>query len=47
MNRHALHYLDLHPEPITSAEPSGFAVWCGAACVLGALYLVTVVLFSL
>lgn len=47
MNRHQLTYVDLHPEPVTSAEPSGFAVWCGAAFVLGAVYLVTVFLFSL
>lgn len=47
MNRHQLTYIDLHPEPITSAEHSGFAVWCGAAAVMGALYLVTVFLFSL
>ena len=47
MNRHQLTYIDLNPEPITSAEPSGFAIWCGAAAVLGAVYLVTVFLFSL
>lgn len=47
MNRHQLTYIDLHPEPVEQREPSGFAVWCGAAAVLGAVYLVTVVLFSL
>lgn len=47
MNRHALHYLDMHPEPITSAEPSGFVIWAGAAFALGGLYLLTVFLFSL
>lgn len=43
MNRHTLHYIDLN----TSAEPSGFVVWCGAALALVALYLMTVFLFSL
>jgi hypothetical protein len=47
MNRHQLTYLDLNPQPITSAEPSGFAIWCGAAAVLGAVYLLTVIAFSL
>ena len=47
MNRHQLTYVEMYPEPITSVEPSGFAIWCGAAAVLGALYLLTVVLFSL
>ena len=43
MTRHTQHYLDLN----TSAETSGFVVWCGAAFALGALYLLTVFLFSL
>lgn len=47
MNRHQLTYIDLHPQPITQREPSTLAIWCGAAAVLGGLYLVTVVLFSL
>lgn len=47
MNRHQLTYIDMYPQPITSAEPSGIAVWCGAACALCAVYLVTVFLFSL
>ena len=47
MSKHQLTYIDLHPQPITHRAPSGFAVWCGAAAVLGALYLVTVVLFSM
>lgn len=47
MNRHQLTYVEMYPQPITSAEPSGFAIWCSAACVLGALYLLTVLVFSL
>ena len=31
MSRHQLTYVDLHPEPVTSAEPSGFAIWLGFA----------------
>lgn len=47
MNRHALHYLDLHPEPVDTREPSPFLIWAGAAFALGALYLLTVFAFSL
>ena len=47
MSRHQLTYIDLHPEPVTSAEPLGFVVWCGAAFALGAVYLLTVFAFSL
>jgi len=47
MNKHQLTYIDMYPQPITSAEPSGFAIWCGAAVALCAVYLVTVFLFSL
>jgi len=47
MNRHALHYLDLHPEPVDTREPSPLMIWAGAAFALGALYLTTVFLFSL
>lgn len=47
MNRHQLTYIDMHPEPVTSAEPSGFAIWLGAAFALGAVYLLTVFAFSL
>lgn len=46
MNRHQLTYIDLHPEPITR-EPSGFAVWCGAAALVTALWAVTSLVFSL
>ena len=47
MNKHQLTYVQMYPQPVTSAEPSGFAIWCGAACALGALYLLTVLAFSL
>lgn len=46
MNKHQLTYIDLHPQPV-EREPSIFAVWLGAAFTLAALYLVTIVLFSL
>ena len=46
MNRHALHYLDLHPEPL-DREPSPLAIWVGAALALIAVYLITVFLFTL
>lgn len=41
MNRHALTYIELHP------EPGPLMIWAGAAFALGALYLLTVFLFSL
>ena len=47
MNRHSLKYLDLHPEPVDTREPSTLAIMAGAAFALGALYLLTVFLFSL
>lgn len=47
MNRHQLTYVQMYPEPIDIREPSTLAVWLGAACVLGGLYLLTIVLFSL
>jgi hypothetical protein len=46
MNRHALTYIDLHPEPI-EREPSTLAIWAGAAFALLAVYLLTVFAFSL
>lgn len=46
MNRHQLTYIDLHPQPV-EREPSTLAVWLGAAFTLAALYIVTIVLFSL
>lgn len=47
MNRHQLTYIDMYPEPIDTREPSTLALWLGAAVVVGALYLLTIVLFSL
>ena len=47
MNRHSLKYLDLHPEPVDTRELSPLMIWTGAAFALGALYLLTVFLFSL
>ena len=47
MNRHNLHYIDLHPEPLKAEEPSPLMIWAGAALALLALWLITVFLFSL
>jgi len=47
MSKHQLTYIDMYPQPVTQREPSTLAIWAGAAAVLGALYLLTVVLFSL
>lgn len=47
MNRHQLTSIDMYPEPIDTREPSTLALWLGAAIVVGGLYLLTVVLFSL
>jgi hypothetical protein len=47
MNRHSLTYIEMYPEPLKTEEPSPLMIWAGAAFALGALYLVTVFLFSL
>jgi hypothetical protein len=47
MNHHASNCLDLHPEPLKTEEPSPLMILAGAAFALGALYLLTVFLFSL
>ena len=47
MNRHALTYIELNPEPVDTREPSPLMIWAGASFALGALYLLTVFLFSL
>lgn len=47
MNRHSLTYIDLHPEPLKTAEPSPLAIVAGAVLALLALWVVTVFLFSL
>jgi hypothetical protein len=46
MKRHQLTYIDLHPQPVTR-EPSGFAIWLGAAALVLTLWAVTFVVFSL
>lgn len=47
MNKHQLTYIDMYPEPVKTDESSTLAVWLGAAFTLAALYIVTIVLFSL
>lgn len=47
MNRHNLTYIEMYPEPVKTDEPSPLMIWAGAAFALGALYLLTVFLFSL
>ena len=42
-----LHYVDLHPQSIEPDEPSPFAVIGGAFVAAAALYLLTVLCFSL
>jgi hypothetical protein len=46
MNRHALTYIDLHPQPL-EREPSPLAIVAGAAFTLVAFWVTTVFLFSL
>lgn len=47
MNRHALTYIEMYPEPVKTDEPGPLMIWAGAAFAMGALYLLTVFLFSL
>ena len=47
MNRHALHYLDLHPAPVKTDEPHPLTIWAGAAVFMLALWALTVCVFSL
>ena len=47
MNRHSLTYIEMYPQPLKTEEPSPLMIWAGAAFALGALYLLTVFLFSL
>lgn len=46
MNRHSLHYIDMHPEPIRQ-DPPDWLIILGAALALIAVWLITVFLFSL
>ena len=47
MNRHSLHYIDLHPDPIEDDEPDLSVLIVGAALTLLALWFCIVFLFSL
>ena len=47
MNRHQLTYIDLHPAPVDTREPSTLAIWAGAALALVAVYVVTLFVFTL
>lgn len=48
MNKHRLTYVDLHPEALGREKPPHpLALIAGAAVALIALYLVTVIAFSL
>ena len=46
MNRHQLTYIDLHPAPV-KPEPSGFAIWCGAAVFMLGVCALIALAFSL
>lgn len=45
-NKHRLHYIDMRPQPL-NREPSPVAIWLGAAVTVAAIYLLTIVLFSI
>lgn len=47
MSKHQLTYIDLHPQPVETKEPSTLAIWAGAAMALVALYVVTIFLFTM
>jgi len=47
MNKHQLTYIDLHPQPVETKEPSTMTIWTGAALALAAAYAVTLFLFTL
>jgi len=47
MNKHALHYIQLNPEPVHQEEPSAWTIWAGAACLAAGVYLVTFLAFTL
>lgn len=47
MNRHALTYIEMYPEPVDTREPSPVLIWAGAAFALFAVWAVTVFFFSL
>jgi hypothetical protein len=45
--KHSNHFQTYKPAPETRPEPPAWVIWAGAFCVLVALYLLTVTLFSL
>ena len=48
MNKHALHYIELNPERVpVKPEPSDTVIVLGALLACAAVYLLTIVLFSL
>jgi hypothetical protein len=48
MSKHNLHYIDLNPERVpVEPEPSNTVIVLGALLACAAVYLLTVVLFSL
>ena len=48
MSKHNLHYIDLNPERVpVEKEPGPLAIVLGALLACAALYLITIVLFSL
>lgn len=46
-SNHKLTYIELHPEPLNTGEPSPLMVIGGALVALVAVYLLTVFAFSL
>lgn len=47
MSKHQLTYVDLHPQPVETKEPSTIAIWAGAALALVAVYAVTIFIFTM
>lgn len=48
MSKHNLHYIDLNPERVpVEKEPSNTMIVLGALLACAAVYLLTIVLFSL
>lgn len=45
-SRHALRYVDLHPEPVDTREPSTLAIWAGAAFAMLTLWVACAFVFS-
>lgn len=47
MNRHALTYIEMYPQPVKTDEPHPLTIWAGAAVFMLALWALTVCFFSL